>query len=181
MGWYRGYGLWGPQGSSSVSSLGSPSLEQVGGYLQTPLFDQLTMSSMIGACIKCYQCSSTEDRRGTPDGVWSKDPYSQDRLVSVNRLHCHSSSHEDSVFWLLSSWPPCSWCICSGSKIAAECTTLSKRRETFLSSATVMKATLQVWEKTSFKLKRLLNYQIYSLGTFCVKIVKQGPRGFICE
>ena len=35
----------------------------------------------LGVCIKCYQCSSTEDRRGTPDGVWSKDPYSQDRSV----------------------------------------------------------------------------------------------------
>merc|ERR1711990_394399 len=33
-----------------------------------------------GGCIKCYQCSSTEDRRGTPDGVWAKDPYSQDRF-----------------------------------------------------------------------------------------------------
>ena len=32
----------------------------------------------IGECIKCFQCSSTEDQR-KPTGVWSEDHYTQNR------------------------------------------------------------------------------------------------------
>ena len=129
--WGEFQGEWGLLVGSWASSWVSPCLEQVGGwYLPGACF---VMSSNLGSCIKCYQCSSTEDRRGTPDGVWSKDPYSQDRSVSpfplnLSQLASQSESclsiqqcHERSEKW---SWS------CSGLKTAVGCTTPSRRRET---------------------------------------------------
>jgi len=79
-----------------------------------------------GVGIKCYQCSSTEDRRGTPDGVWSKDPYSQDRFEDSCGVYYPFQKERN---------------------IPVECN----------------------------------SDESHTPGTFCVKIVKQGPRGFICK
>ena len=37
-------------------------------------------SIATGSCIKCFQCSSTEDQR-KPTGVWSLDQYTQNRYA----------------------------------------------------------------------------------------------------
>ena len=39
----------------------------------------LQLWNVSGACIKCYQCASTEDQQ-KPTGIWSKDKFSQDRF-----------------------------------------------------------------------------------------------------
>merc|ERR1711997_1414930 len=80
----------------------------------------------IGWSIKCYQCSSTEDRLAKPDGVWPKDPYSQDRF-------------EDNCGVYYPFQPD--------RNIPVECN----------------------------------SDESHTPGTFCVKIVKQGPRGFIWD
>merc|ERR1712001_141904 len=47
---------------------------------ETSIFIALftTIILPIGECIKCFQCSSTEDQR-KPTGVWSEDHYTQNR------------------------------------------------------------------------------------------------------
>merc|ERR1711981_1251968 len=83
--------------------------------------------SMIryGECIKCFQCSSTEDQR-KPTGVWSLDQYTQNR-------------YEDNcgVYWPFEE----------ERNTPVECN----------------------------------SDESHTPGTFCVKIVKQGPRGFIWD
>ena len=78
-----------------------------------------------GECIKCFQCSSTEDQR-KPTGVWSEDHYTQNR-------------YEDNcgVYWPF----------IPERNVAVECN----------------------------------SDESHTPGTFCVKITRQGPRGFICK
>ena len=87
----------------------------------------LVLSVIIhsGDCIKCFQCSSTEDQR-KPTGVWSEDHYTQNR-------------YEDNcgVYW---PFEP-------ERNVPVECN----------------------------------SDESHTPGTFCVKITKQGPRGFICK
>ena len=79
----------------------------------------------IAECIKCFQCSSTEDQR-KPTGVWSEDHYTQNR-------------YEDNcgVYW---PFEP-------DRNVPVECN----------------------------------SDESHTPGTFCVKITRQGPRGFICK
>merc|ERR1711976_624400 len=79
----------------------------------------------IGECIKCFQCSSTEDQR-KPTGVWSEDHYTQNR-------------YEDNcgVYWPF----------IPERNVAVECN----------------------------------SDESHTPGTFCVKITRQGPRGFIWD
>ena len=89
------------------------------------LFICLSVLVQIGQCIKCFQCSSTEDQR-KPTGVWSEDHYTQNR-------------YEDNcgVYW---PFEP-------ERNVPVECN----------------------------------SDESHTPGTFCVKITKQGPRGFICK
>merc|ERR1712141_197609 len=85
------------------------------------------ISLPLGKCIKCFQCSSTEDQR-KPTGVWSEDQYTQNR-------------YEDNcgVYWPFEKDRM--------GNVPVEC----NRDES------------------------------HTPGTFCVKITKQGPRGFIWD
>merc|ERR1711868_245600 len=83
------------------------------------------ISLPLGKCIKCFQCSSTEDQR-KPTGVWSLDQYTQDRFED----RC-------GVYWPFQE----------ERNTPVECNSDESRTP----------------------------------GTFCVKIVKQGPRGFIWD
>ncbi len=82
-------------------------------------------SAFSGECIKCFQCSSTEDQR-KPTGVWSEDHYTQNR-------------YEDNcgVYWRFEP----------DRNVPVECN----------------------------------SDESHTPGTFCVKITRQGPRGFICK
>merc|ERR1712004_411896 len=80
-----------------------------------------------GDCIKCFQCSSTEDQR-KPTGVWSEDHYTQNR-------------YEDNcgVYWPFEKDRM--------GNVPVECN----------------------------------SDESHTPGTFCVKITRQGPRGFIWD
>ena len=49
-----------------------------------------------GDCIKCFQCSSTEDQR-KPTGVWSEDHYTQNRDVYFDILFVFDENFSKSL------------------------------------------------------------------------------------
>ncbi len=89
--------------------------------------DNISFFPFLGKCIKCFQCSSTEDQR-KPTGVWSEDHYTQNR-------------YEDNcgVYWPFEKDRM--------GNVPVECN----------------------------------SDESHTPGTFCVKITRQGPRGFICK
>merc|ERR1711935_546237 len=81
----------------------------------------------IGECIKCFQCSSTEDQR-KPTGVWSEDHYTQNRYEDNCGVYWPFEKHRQG-------------------NVPIECN----------------------------------SDESHTPGTFCVKITRQGPRGFIWD
>ena len=118
-------------------------------------------TSVSGNCIKCFQCSSTEDQR-KPTGVWSEDQYTQNRYQN------------QPCFWM--------WFFCDN-KLVLEVQSIMLNWNFFTVCNRYEDNCGVYW---AFEPERNVPVECnsdesHTPGTFCVKIVKQGPRGFICK